>query len=123
MTRPTTARKVTRKTEEKRDAALDEGLRLTIDGQEYVVRAGDLTALDSRELRRQVGMSFTGLMSAFQSDPDIDLIAAVVWLARRIKGEVVTYEAVAGDMGYDVLDTIEFAEADAEEADASDPEA
>jgi hypothetical protein len=124
MSRPTTARKVTRKTEEKRQSGLDEGLRLTIDGAEYVVRAGDLTALDSRELRRQVGFSFTGLLGAFQSAPDIDLIAAVVWLARRIRGEVtLSYDDVAGEMGYDVLDHIEFAEAGAEDVDAADPEA
>jgi hypothetical protein len=123
MSRPSTARKVTRKTEEKRDAALDEGLKLTIDGAEHVVRAGDLTALDSRELRRQVGMSFTGLMQAFASDPDIDLIAAIVWLARRIRGEaLLSYDDVAGEMGYDVLDRIEFAEPEPEETDGTDPE-
>lgn len=122
--RPTTARKVTRKTEAKRDAALDEGLKLTIDGAEYVVRAGDLTALDSRELRKQVGMSFAALLQAFNTDPDIDLIAAVMWLARRIKGEAqLTYDDVAGEVGYDVLDQIEFADAGPEEAEVAGPEA
>lgn len=123
-TRPSTARKVTRKTEAKRDASLDEGLKIAIDGTEYEVRRGDLTALDSRELRRQVGMSFVAVIRECGTDPDIDLIAAVVWLARRVKGEIhLTYNDVAAEMGYDVLDTIEFGEAGPEEADAADPEA
>ena len=42
-TRPSTVRKVTRKTEEKRDAANDAGLSITLDGETYTVRFGDVT--------------------------------------------------------------------------------
>ena len=121
--RPTTARKTTRKVTEKRDSMLDEGLRLTIEGEDYTIRAGDLNALDARELRKQVGMTFVELIQGFGTHPDIDLVAAVVWLARRIKGDrTLTYDAVAEAMGYDVFDTIEFAEAGPDEDAATDPE-
>lgn len=111
--------KVTRKTEEKRQAELDLGLTVNVNGEDYTVRQGDLTSMDTMALRRETGFSFRGLIEAFQRDPDIDLIAALVWLARRIAGErLLSFEDVARDIDYDVdLDVIEVAEAE------SDPEA
>lgn len=101
--RPSTARKVTRKTEEKRDEALDQGVSITVDGRAYTVRAGDLTGLDSSALRRECGYSFAGLMREMRRDPDIDLVAAVMWLARRIEGEqMLSYDDVAGEVGYGI---------------------
>jgi len=118
--RPNLNRKVTRTTEAKRDEALNQGLSLTVDGRVYTVRAGDLTGMDAAALRREVGMSFMGLMKAMQSDPDVDLIAALMWLSRRIEGEkLLSYEEVAQEVGYDVdIDLV-----DAEEPEeAADPE-
>lgn len=101
-TRPSTARKVTRKTEGKRDEALNEGVSISWDGKVYTVRAGDLTGLDSAALRRECGYSFAGLLKALNKDPDIDLIAALVWLSRRIDGEkLLAYDDVAAEIGYD----------------------
>lgn len=120
--RPSAARQRTRTTEAKRDDALDQGAKITVDGSEYVVRAGDLSALDSRALRKEVGVSFIQLINELQSDADIDSIAAIMWLARRIKGEVtLRYDEVAAEVGYDVLETIEFSEPGAEDA-TEDPE-
>jgi len=118
--RPNLNRKVTPKSEAKRDEALNQGLSLTVDGRVYTVRAGDLTGMDAAALRREVGMSFMGLMKAMQSDPDVDLIAALMWLSRRIEGEkLLSYEEVAQEVGYDVdIDLV-----DAEEPEeAADPE-
>jgi hypothetical protein len=110
---------VTPKTEAKRDEALNQGLSLTVDGRVYTVRAGDLTGMDAAALRREVGMSFMGLMKAMQSDPDVDLIAALMWLSRRIEGEkLLSYEEVAQEVGYDV----DIDLADAEEPEDADPE-
>lgn len=117
--RPNLNRKVTRKTEAARDEALNQGLSLTVDGRVYTVRAGDLTGMDAAALRREVGMSFMGLMKAMQADPDVDLIAALMWLSRRIEGEkLLSYEEVAQEVGYDV----EIDLADAEEPGDADPE-
>ncbi|HUF98855.1 MAG TPA: hypothetical protein VMM60_12070 [Ilumatobacter sp.] len=108
--RPSTTRKVTRKTEEKRDEALSQGVSIAYDGKVYTVRAGDLTGLDSAALRRECGYSFAGLLKALTKDPDIDLIAALVWLSRRTDGEkLLSYDEVAAEIGYDsdieVVDT------------------
>lgn len=101
---------------------LDVGLSISFDGKSYTVRAGDLTAWDTRELRKQVGYSFHGLLAAFTEDPDIDLIAALVWLSKRVDGDRLTkYETVAEDIGYGVFDTLDVADAGQEDVDG-DPE-
>ena len=117
--RPALDRKHTRKTEEKRNEALDLGLTIKVDGAEYTVRQGDLTSLDTMALRRETGFSFRALLSAFESDPDVDLVAALVWLSRRIDGErMLSFADVASEIGYDVeIDLVDAGEED------SDPEA
>lgn len=102
-TRPAPGRRISKASEAKRNAALDLGLTISVEGRRYTVRQGDLSSLDTMALRRETGYSFMGLLKAFQTDPDIDLIAALVWLSRRIDGEIVlTYAEVAADIGYDV---------------------
>lgn len=114
--RPNLNRKVTTKSEAKREDGLNQGLSISVDGRKYTVRAGDITGLDSAALRRETGMSFMGLMKAMQTDPDVDLIAALMWLSRRIEGEkLLTYEEVAAEVGYDV--DIDLADAEPEDAD------
>lgn len=102
--RPSTARKHTRTTETKRTGALEQGLRITIDGEAYEVRLGDVTSTVTRELRRATGMSFNQVINLVQTDPDSDVIAAFIWIARRLNGEqievddvVVTYAQILGD--------------------------
>jgi hypothetical protein len=106
--RPTTARKVTRSTEENRQDALEQGVRITIDGESYEVRLADVTPNLTRELRRQTGMSFNQLMREVVTDPDLDSLAGFVWMARRIAGEsieiddvMVTYAQIL-DEGFEV---------------------
>lgn len=99
--RPSLAAKHTAKTDRKRQEAEDTGVAITVDGTKYTVREADLTSLDTMALRRETGMSFIGLMQAFGESPDIDLIAALVWLARRSDGErMLTYADVASDINY-----------------------
>lgn len=122
--RPSLERKHTRATEAKRSDELDQGVRIELDGKVYEVRHGDLTALDTRALRKQTELSFVQLMQELADAPDIDSIAALIWLAGRLKGDrESTYEEVAEGIGYDVLDRIVLAETGAEEVDEADPEA
>ncbi|HKY57855.1 MAG TPA: hypothetical protein VJL80_07440 [Aeromicrobium sp.] len=94
-TRPSTARKVTPRTEAKREAALDSGLRITIDGEHYDVRLGDITPALARELRSHVGLGPLQLINQTGIDPDIDRLSAFVWLARRLRGERVEFDDVS----------------------------
>ena len=102
--RPTVARKHTRSTDKNRADTMDAGLKITLEGEVYEVRLGDVTSNLTRELRRSTGMSFNQLMREVTTDPDVDSIAGFVWLARRIAGEkvavddvVVTYTQLLGD--------------------------
>lgn len=95
--RPSLERKVTRKTEENRTSQLEAGARITIEGESYEVRMGDMTAPLARELRRQYGGSLQKLITEMSDDPDIDTFATFVWLARRIRGEEVSLDSVEID--------------------------
>jgi hypothetical protein len=92
--RPSAARKVTRTSEANRENALDQGLRITLDGEVFEVRVGDITSTLARELRGHVGFGPMQLIRHCAVDPDVDLLSAFVWLARRISGEFVRFEDV-----------------------------
>lgn len=95
------------------DKSLDEGVTIVVDGKDYTVVAGDLSALDTMALRRETGFSFRSLIMSLQSDPDVDLVAALVWLSRRIGGEqMLSYAEVARDIGYDADIDVKEAEGD-----------
>lgn len=121
--RPSTQRKHTRKTEESRADALEQGIRITLDGAVYTVRLGDITSTVARELRSQAGLSVNQLMQEITTSPDVDIIASFVWLARRLSGDdvahddvVISYTQLLGD-GFDV------SLPDKREVDDSSPEA
>lgn len=98
----TTARGRADRRGEQRKAARGLGIKVTADGADYEVYEGDLSALDIAALRRETGYSFRGLLKAAREDFDIDLFAALVWLARRIKGErALPFAAVADALDYD----------------------
>lgn len=93
-TRPSLAPKVTRQTEKKRINDVESGVRVKLDGEIYEVRYGDVTSEIIRELRRHAGYGFNGLAAAMKVDPDVDIIATFVWLARRVAGEDVAFHDV-----------------------------
>jgi hypothetical protein len=76
------------------------GMKIELDGRTYLVRENDLTPRDIRALRQETGFSWAGLGRELEKDPDIDLIAALVWMARRLDGEVISYDDVLGEMSY-----------------------
>lgn len=101
--RPSTARKVTRSTEAKREDELERGIKITLEGDVYEIRLADITSNLAREFRKAAGYGVQRLMSEIVSDPDLDSIASFVWLARRIGGEaldlddvVVSYAQILG---------------------------
>ena len=112
-------RKVTRKSEEKRDEALDQGLRLTIDGRVYEARVGDVTPEISRELRRGTDMGFLQLLDTLANRPDVDVISAFVWVARRIQGEYLDLDQVSISYKQFLSDGFDIALPGAESADNS----
>jgi hypothetical protein len=94
--------------EDKRKSdATDVGIKVTYEGTAYEIHFGELSGLDVRELRRQTGYTtFALLQTVFDGDTDLDIFAAIVWLARRLAGEPVTYEVVAGGMKWGAADKV-----------------
>lgn len=90
----TSARKPSKASDRAREEALEAGLRMTVDGNDYVVRYGDVTPTLARELRAATGHGFNYIMENIAIDPDVDLVSEFVWLARRIQGEKVSLESV-----------------------------
>lgn len=76
-------------------------ITIRVDGVTYAIRSDDLTARDARDLRKQTGMSFRAVMEAATEDPDIDIMAALVFLARRQDGDrKVTFDEIAEAITY-----------------------
>lgn len=98
-TRPSLNRKVTPRSEQGREEALNKGLAVSIDGRRYEVRVGEVSSKLARELRGYVGIGPLQLIASCATNPDIDLLAAFVWLARRCDGEVVAFDDVTVTYG------------------------
>ena len=91
-------------------------VRVTVGDDTYDIDFGALTAPDAKEFRKAVGIPLAAVLSGAQ-DGDIDVIAGLVWLARRKDEPALTYEQVAATISY--LTTIDFeqvTEADSPEA-------
>lgn len=111
--RPPLARQHTRSTEERRVAKNDRGVRFGVGDDIYEVRVGDLSGLDSLEFRRQVGVPFAKVMDEVEDNFDIDYLAALMWIARRVAGEsALTYVEIASEVGYDLLESVRQISAD-----------
>lgn len=91
-----------RATQRRKKAADSPGVQIEVDGVTYIVREADLTPRDVAALRREAGFAgWVGLVTELERGFDLDTLAALVWLARRIKGEFVPYELVLDEMSYD----------------------
>lgn len=123
--RPSLAKKQTRTSKQKTDDALDFGVRITIDSEVYEIRAGDLNALDSMELKRQVGMSFPQLVvETSAGNPDLVEFAAIIWLARRLRGERdLPFTDVAVDVDYKAILNAKVDASEGEDLEDAGPEA
>lgn len=101
-------------------AKADNAVAITVDGERYLIRLSDLTAIDAGDFRRAVGTSLVSVMS--EGSADLDVIAGLVWLARRKRERGLKYEDVARRLTYDT--SVEVAEPAGEEgAGDHDPEA
>ena len=118
--RPGIARKETRKTKESRQAALDQGVKITLGDDAYEVRIGDVTPMIERRFRRTYGVPVLGLIDELSDAPGLDSIGALMWLSRLIAGDDVDLDDFL--VSYADLDDIEIGETGAQETGGS-PEA
>lgn len=78
-------------------------IAVRVDDETYEVDFKDCTALDASQCRQATGLSLAGLLQAASEDPDLDIVAAVIWLAKRQNGQPdASYHQVASELSYDV---------------------
>lgn len=118
--RPSVARKETRKTKESRQAALDQGVRVTLGDDVYEVRLGEVTPMVERRFRRAYGVPVMGLIDELAEAPGLDSIGALMWLARLAAGDDVELDDFL--VSYADLEDIEIDQTGPQEIDGS-PEA
>lgn len=104
--RPSLERKHTRKTIEKHDAELDQGIAVTDDdGVRLQVRIRDVRGSHDRALYGLVGHNFTGLLEELEKRPGaLDLMAAVLWFARLVNGrDTGDFEELLDSFGFEAF--------------------
>ena len=79
---------------------------VSVDGQKWVLDFSDLTAIDAKDFRREVGFPLASVLSGGEAE-DLDVYAGLVWLARRKDEPKLTFAEVAAtitmntDLGFD----------------------
>lgn len=69
-------------------------VKITVDGVAHILDYSELTAIDSKDFRREVGIPLASVLTD-KEDVDLDVIAGLIWLARRKNEPGLTYETVA----------------------------
>lgn len=77
----------------------DAVVRITVDGMNYDLDMGDINAIDAKDFRREVGITLASSMTD-SVDVDLDVIAGLVWLARRKTERGLTYNDVASMLSF-----------------------
>lgn len=96
-----------------------------VDDVRYTLHPSRLGPADALACREQIGMSLRKIMEQAQADPDIDVLAAIVWLARRQAGErnlkfAAACEKISYNSKIDVVD--EDSDDAPSDAELADPE-
>lgn len=103
-----------------RQEAENASISFELAGKRYTIRPGEVPATLAREFRKEVGMSFRAAMVMLNDDMDIDVLQALVWLARRQDGEKVTLDDI-DDFDYVAMRSFKPVEDEAEQ-DEDSPE-
>ena len=79
-------------------------IRITVDEKVYVLdiekAMDEVSPQDAAQVRKACGISLRALFTAAKDDPDLDTIAALVFLAMRQEDPVVTFDDACASIGY-----------------------
>jgi hypothetical protein len=73
-------------------------VRITVDDTEYDINFGRLTAKDAKDFRREVGVALTAALA--HDEVDLDIIAGLIWLDKRVADPRLTFAKVAETITY-----------------------
>lgn len=71
-----------------------------IDGGDFTLYPNLVDSAGARAVREQTGMSYRKVLANLEDDPDIDLVAVLVWVARCQAGEKINFDEVAASIDY-----------------------
>lgn len=74
-------------------------VRITVGDDVYDIDFSDLTAVDAKDFRREVGIPLAAVL-ADKEDADIDVIAGLVWIVRRKAEKGLTFDTVAKSISF-----------------------
>ena len=94
-------------------------LEISVNKTNYLIRFEDFNALEAREFRREMG---SGMAAAFTDTPDLDTIAALLWLHRRKTSPKLKFDDVAKELTYVNFDVGGSDEAEETGPEEDDPE-
>lgn len=83
----------------------------TFEGRNYRITEKDLTAVEARMYRREMGESFMRTIQG--GDLDVDVIATLMWLMDRRDDPSLAWEDVAAEVNYANIAQLDLDEGDA----------
>lgn len=86
----------------KAEDAGQDAIVLIVNGVRYPIRQSGLSPQDRRVCRKATEFSPTGIIRALREDPDLDVLAAAMWLSLYQRGELVTFDKVCEGLDDDV---------------------
>ena len=98
---------------------------MKVDGVPYVFELSEVSSALEFELFRQTGsgLTLTQIFEAMESGPGSFHLAALVFLARRSRGDEITFDEIAGAMGFGSAIEVEVDDgAESEPGDGDRPE-
>jgi hypothetical protein len=87
-------------------------VRISVDDRDYDLPLGEVTSNIAREVRQAAGRSLSKVIAEAETDGDIDTIAVLVFAARRVAGEQVTFAEVESSISYGSGFGVEMGEGD-----------
>lgn len=94
----------------------DAMLTLEWNDETLVLRQSEITGIDSRDFRAELGFGITGMFQADGKYLDVDSVAGMIWIIKRRKTPRLTYEDIAAKVTFADLNNI----SDATGAEAED---
>lgn len=95
----------------------DQSIIITVDAVKYRFDPGQMTSAIERELWTQAGLTEAGILGAFQRREFAPfMIAGLVFLARRSRGDQITYDEIEGSISYNSEIELDFGDSDEDEA-------
>lgn len=74
---------------------------LKVNDKEYLLDITAIGAADNHALRKELGFGWQKLWAAMQEEPELDLIAGLIWMCRRHNGEPgVQFSTVMSTINY-----------------------